>query len=330
MADAVMDQTDVAPLARQGSGLALLALLGANLLLALGPWFVRSTDVGPVAAAFWRMALALPVLSVLTLTLGDGRRIPPGAVLALVVGGGCLAVELSLWYIGLHHTRLANATLFATASSFLFPLYGFFIARALPSPTQGIGLVLAAVGATLLLGRSAELSSANIQGDLLCLAGGAIFTVYLIALERSRSVHPIAVLTIVTAAGVLPLLLAATLLGERVLPGNWAPLLLFAASSQILGQILMIYAVGRVPPLVFGLALLLQPLVSATIGWAVYGEQLGAVDVAGAASIAAALVLIQRRSSQQSRSPAAAAVGASSFGVAKALNRLAIRSPTRR
>jgi drug/metabolite transporter (DMT)-like permease len=91
-------------------------------------------------------------------------------------------------------------------------------------------------------------------------------------------------------------LMVALLLGERVVPTNWAPLLLLALSSQVLGQGLMTYAVVRLPALLFGLSLLLQPVITAAIGWSVYGEQLGVVDLAGAASIAAALVLVRRRS----------------------------------
>ena len=39
-----------------------VAAVVANVALAFGPMFVRLTDTGPVAAAFWRMALALPLL----------------------------------------------------------------------------------------------------------------------------------------------------------------------------------------------------------------------------------------------------------------------------
>jgi drug/metabolite transporter (DMT)-like permease len=289
-------------------------------MLGFGPWLVRIADVGPVSVAFWRMMLALPVLLGLTLALGAAERLRAGSVLTLVIGGACLAVELAFWYIGIHHTRLANATLFGVSSGFLFALYGFISARALPSPAQAIALVLAAVGAALLLGRSAELSISNLRGDLLRLAAGAILTGYLISLERSRSVHPVAALTIVTAAGVLPLLAAATLLGERMIPGRWLPILLLTATSQIFGQGLLTYAVGRLPTLLVGLALLLQPLISATIGWLVYHEKLGAIDVAGMVSIAAALVLIHRRTPGPSRLEATAGAGAS-FGIPTGSNR---------
>ena len=40
----------------------LAALVVGNVALALGPWFVRLADSGPVSAGFWRLALALPFL----------------------------------------------------------------------------------------------------------------------------------------------------------------------------------------------------------------------------------------------------------------------------
>ena len=53
--------------------LPLLAVVVANVALAFGPWFVRLADTGPVAAAFWRMALA-PHAAV---SAPDGMRLRP-------------------------------------------------------------------------------------------------------------------------------------------------------------------------------------------------------------------------------------------------------------
>ena len=39
----------------QASAWHFAALLLGNVMLALGPWLVRLTDTGPVAAGFWRM-----------------------------------------------------------------------------------------------------------------------------------------------------------------------------------------------------------------------------------------------------------------------------------
>jgi drug/metabolite transporter (DMT)-like permease len=56
----------------------------------------------------------------------------------------------------------------------------------------------------------------------------------------------------------------------------------------------MIYALGKLSPLVVGIALLIQPVVAGAVGWIVYGETLGAPDLVGIALVAAALVLVRR------------------------------------
>ena len=70
-------------------------------------------------------------------------------------------------------------------------------------------------------------------------------------------------------------------------------MLIFALSSQVLGQGLLVYSIGTLPPLVVGLGLLTQPAVAATIGWLVYRESLSTADIVGAVGIAAALVLVR-------------------------------------
>jgi drug/metabolite transporter (DMT)-like permease len=82
-------------------------------------------------------------------------------------------------------------------------------------------------------------------------------------------------------------------LGERLWPSDWTPLIILAVSSQVIGQGLLVYSIGTLPPLVVGLALLTQPAVAATVGWLAYGEGLSMTDLAGAAAIAAALVLVR-------------------------------------
>ena len=82
-------------------------------------------------------------------------------------------------------------------------------------------------------------------------------------------------------------------LGETVIPADWTFVVVLAISSQVIGQGLLVYAIGALPPLVVGLALLTQPAISALVGWLVYGETLQPLDWVGAAAIAAALVLVR-------------------------------------
>jgi drug/metabolite transporter (DMT)-like permease len=100
-------------------------------------------------------------------------------------------------------------------------------------------------------------------------------------------------LFIASAFGALMLLPFSLLLGEQIIPNNWTFVFVLALSSQVLGQGLLVYALGSLSPLVVGLTLLTQPAISALVGWLVYGETLGALDWIGAIAIAAALVLVR-------------------------------------
>ncbi|UZK68585.1 DMT family transporter [Sphingomonas sp. S1-29] len=271
-------------------------MIVANIALAFGPLFVRMADTGPVAAAFWRIALAVPILLVAAFALKE-RPIASARGLwgLLLFSGLAFAADLASWHFGIMRTTLANSTLFGNSATFIYPIYGFLIARMWPTRMQTVALLLAGLGAALLLGRSAELSPRNLAGDLFCLLAGVLYAVYFILMARARTTMlPVSALALSSVASIAPLLLFALLLGEQILPSQWTPLVLLALVSQVFGQGLMIYALGHLSPLVVGLALLIQPVVSATIGWVMFDERLGALDLVGAVLVGIALVLVRR------------------------------------
>lgn len=272
-----------------------IALIGANLALAIGPWFVRLADTGAVASGFWRLALAAPILTVLAMR-GGWRPVGLGRKLwiVLALSGLCFAADLACWNLGIMRTTLANSTLFGNSAILFFPIYGFFAARAWPTRSQGMALLLALIGAMLLMGRSYQLDPRHLFGDTLCLIAGVLYTIYFVCMARARdTMAPFPALALSTIASVVPMLFFAAALGETIMPHNWWPLLGIALVSQVIGQSLMIYALGRFSPLVVGIALLTQPVLAATVGWLVYGERLGLPDLIGGVLVAIALVLVR-------------------------------------
>ena len=272
-------------------------MLIGNVALAIGPWFVRMADVGPVASGFWRLALAIPFLFVIVRLSGQRfGRIGVGLWMATILAGAFFALDLACWHEGILRAKLANATLLGNVSTFLFPAYGFVVARILPGRWQTLAIALAATGTVLLLGRSYQLSPDRLAGDLFCLAAGLSYTGYMIAVDRARATlgtwPTLAIATVVAAVVLLP---AALLIEGPIWPHHWGPLIALAIGSQVVGQGLLVYAIGTLPPLIVGLALLVQPLVAAAIGWGIYGERLTAPDMTGALLIAIALVLVRRR-----------------------------------
>ena len=92
---------------------ALAVLVVSAAVLGLAPILVRLADAGPAAAAFWRLAFAVPLLLVLTARPrslggdgeGSGRPTKWMALAALF-----FVLDLSFWHYGIAFTSVANAT----------------------------------------------------------------------------------------------------------------------------------------------------------------------------------------------------------------------------
>ena len=277
--------------------LLLAALLAGNVALALGPWSVRLADSGPVSAAFWRLALALPFLALLA--RGTGQRlggIPRGTLALVALGAIAFGLDLASWHIGIERTRLGNATLFGNAGSIILLFWGFIISRTLPRGLEWLAIVLALGGAGILLGRSMEISTATLIGDLFCLAAGLFYAVYLLTLQDARKNIGGWSLLVWVSIFACPLLLAiAIALGEPVWPTDWTPIIVLSLLSQLIGQGLLVFALRHFEPLVIGLALLTQPAIAALYGYGVFGEVLGPLDMVGMGLLGGALVVARVR-----------------------------------
>ena len=276
---------------------AFVALLIGNVALATGPFLVRHAGVGPISAGFWRMALALPFLFLIAMMVRQPVRWPRAALVGgIAIAAFFFAADLAAWHAGILLTKLGNATLFGKLSSFLFAAWGLWLVRKWPSWMQGSALALAALGCALLMVSSAELSAAHLRGDLLAALAGLLYTGYLIFVERTRTeLSPLPLLFFASLFGAGMLLPAAALAGERLIPADWTALFALALCSQVIGQGLLVYALGHVPPLIVGIAMLTQPALSALLGWLYYRELLTPLDWVGATLIVAALILVRLR-----------------------------------
>ena len=275
--------------------LAFAALVAGNICIAFGPLLVRLSDTGPIATGFWRLALAVPILVLIGHKAGFRIRTMPIKLLGLVLLAGFLfAVDIVAWHIGIFQTKLGNATLLANCASLLLAIYGIYLARQFPPPMQVIAIVLAFAGSALLMGQSFELSPQHLQGDLLSLLAGLFYTLYLLAMIRVReTTESWSSLALASASAAVFLLIAAWVAGEQIIPTNWVPLLILALSSQVLGQGFLTYALPHFSPLIIGLALLLQPALSALAGWIAFNEAMTPLDYVGGAMVMAALVLVR-------------------------------------
>ena len=290
-----------------GPLLLLAMLLLGNAALALGPWFVRLADSGPIAAGFWRVTLALPLLFLFARVQEGAAPSPVSrkAAWAVALGGILFALDIASWHVGIQWTRLANAALFGNSGSLILLVWGFVAWRRWPASREWLAIAAALAGSAILLGRSFEVSLQTLVGDLFCLLAGLLYAGYLLILQDARkALGSWRLLARSSAASAPVLLLLALLAGEPVWPHEWGPVVILALSSQVVGQGLLVFSLRHFPPLAIGLALLTQPAVAALAGWFAFGETLGAIDAVGMALLAAALVVARARGESTGSLPA--------------------------
>lgn len=272
------------------------AMVLGSITLGIGPWMVRLADVGPLASGFWRTALATPILLLMMpLARQPVPRLGQGGWIFVLIAGAAFSFDLATWHLGIVRTTLANATLFGNTTSFIYAAWGFAIARQLPDRRAAMALALAFAGVALLMGRSYQLNPQHLGGDLLCIAAAGFYTVYLIAIGQLRDrLSPLSALALPTVIAATVSCVIAMTFEQSIWPANWIPLIVLAVTCQLLGQGLLVYAVGHLQPVVVGLCLLIQPVISAAIGWVAYEERLAMPDFIGALMIGAALILVRR------------------------------------
>jgi drug/metabolite transporter (DMT)-like permease len=277
--------------------LAFAALLAGNIAIAFGPLLVRFADSGPIATGFWRLALATPFLFFVGYRFGFRfSALGKSTIWLATIAGLFFGIDIILWHIGIFQTKMANATLFANCASLILVVYGIFVARKMPSKWESAAVLFAFVGAALLMGQSLDLSPLHFQGDILSLGAGLTYTVYLVLMMRVRqNTESWGALGMASAVAAVILLTASIVAGEQVIPTVWWPVMLLAFTSQFFGQGCLTYALPHFSPLVIGLALLLQPALSAAAGWLAFGETLTTMDFMGSALVMIALVLVRKQ-----------------------------------
>ena len=128
----------------EGIATAFLALCLGAVAMGISPIFVRfaAADVGPYASAFWRVALALPVLYA-WMRLDERRRAAPARARSFTVptllAGLAFAGDLFFWHLSILATTVANATFFATTAPVFVVLITWLVLRRAAGGTGDAG-----------------------------------------------------------------------------------------------------------------------------------------------------------------------------------------------
>ena len=288
------------PSSRPNSG-ALLALVAGAVAMGASPIFVRLTDVGPQASAFWRTALALPVLWLWMKFEERGTRAagPLRLDRSILLVGACFAGDLFFWHLAILNTTVANATFFAVTAPVFVVAGAFLFLGERADARMFAGLALCLAGGAALIGQSYQVAPGRLLGDFYGIVTAFFFGAYVLAVRHARSRHGAARLiflsTIVTAA---LLLVAALAIPQQLLPQSVesaSALLALAIVSQAGGQGLLAFALGSLPATFSSLVIFLEAVAAAGLGWIVLAEKLSIVQLSGGLLILAGIFIARPR-----------------------------------
>src|SRR5258706_13056162 len=263
---------------------AFLCLLAGACAIAFAPIFVRLADVGPVASAFWRCALAVPLLWMwiaMPPSPGDSAQLDAGGALSpkdrgeghsyapiLILAGLFFAADLGVWHFSIVYTSVANSTLLANLAPIVVTLDGWLVWRRPVTRTFLAGMVVSIAGMFVLVGPNFSAGGTRLLGDALGALTAVFYGSYMLAVKAARdagasTARVMAWSTTITAFVLLPLALIAP---QPFLPAGatgWWGLAGLALVTQVLGQGLIAYAFGPLPAPLWAVSRLLHPVMGA-------------------------------------------------------------------
>jgi len=288
-----MPQSDLPLAARRIDTIALAALLVGAVAVGASAIFVRLSELGPISSAFYRPFLAVPIVW-LWLALRPKANTKLRAASSkdyglLFLAGVFFAGDLAFWHLSLHHTSVANATLFANAAPVVVVLADWLLFRRSIGQVFVGGLVLSLIGGACLAGGSFALNPGNLLGDFYGIVTAIFLGSYLMAVERLRPVFSTATILFWTSMGTSAVLLpVAALSGETmvaVTAYGWAILLALAWVSHAAGQGFVVYALAHLPAGLAAVGLLTEPVAAAVLAFFILAEPITAWQTVGGAII---------------------------------------------
>lgn len=280
--------------------LAFAALLLGAAAIAFAPIFVRLSDTGPTASAFWRVALAVAPLWLWVRMSPRAERPRPLPWKPLLIAGLCFAGDLGAWHVSIVYTTVANSTLEANFAPIFVTLGAWLLFRQRVSRLFLIALGVTLGGAALLIGPNFALGGRALLGDALGVLTAVFYAGYMLAIksasERTTTASLMAVTTSVAAIALLPYGLATADVFLPQSAAGWLVLIGLALIPHVAGQSLIAYGFAHLPAAFSSVSLLLQPVLAAIYAWALLGEAVGPAQMLGGLVVLAGIYLAKRGS----------------------------------
>ncbi|MBS0581255.1 MAG: DMT family transporter [Proteobacteria bacterium] len=293
---------------------ALIALFAGALAIGSSGIFVRLSETGPTATAFWRGAFALPFLAV-WVVLERRRRAAARQANASVRdplflwAGVFFTGDLALWHWSLLLTSIAASTLEANCAPLLVSVFAWLLWGERPRLGFVLSLALAFAGMLLILAPKLGGGGHGLLGDALGLGTACFYAAYIMVVARLRARHDTGIVMFASTL-VFTVLLLPIALTQKFLPSTahgWWLLVGCALSAQVIGQSLIAYALAHLPATFSAVGLYVQVVAAAGYAWLILDERLAPIQLLGGAVVLLAIAFA--RSARRTLPPLSAGVG---------------------
>jgi len=267
----------------------LMAGLGAA-TISSSAVFVAESGASPVSTAFYRAALALPLLVLLAVL--EQRRHGPRPLaqrLRAALAGVFLAVDLILWTHAITDVGAGAATVLGNLQVLFVAGLAWLLWKERPSRAVAFALPVVMIGVVLVSGLLEKSASSQHPLAGICYGVGTsiAYAGYLLTLRRSSSTSahvagPVAESTAGAAVAALAFGLVFGGLGLHPLWPSIGWLLALALLSQTAGWLFITSSLPRLPAAVSSLMLLLQPAASLALAAVILGQRPSPLQILGA------------------------------------------------
>ena len=279
---------------------AYAALITGLFSIGFSAIFISLADAPGTVSAFYRMAIAavLVTLPFLNRTRQREKPLPAKGIRLALLGGLLFALDVSLWATGITISGASTPTLMANTAPIWVGLGAMiFFHEHLTTQFWG-GLVLAMLGALLVLG--ADLSQ-GLQfgiGTLLGLLAAVFYGAYYLVTQLGRVyLNTISYFWITVASASLVLLLINLALGNSLVGYNLQTYLAFlglGVIAQVLGWSSINFAQGYLPASIVAPTLLGQPVVTAFFAVLLLGESFTLAHILGGLLVLLGVYIVHR------------------------------------
>jgi drug/metabolite transporter (DMT)-like permease len=286
----------------------LTATLGAA-CISSSAILVTLADVGAVTTAFFRCALALPVL--VPLAVLEQRRLgprPPASRAYAVLAGLFLAIDLVLWNHAISDVGAGVATVLGNLQVLFVGVVAWIVLRERPDRRFLVMLPVVLTGVVMVSGMLGGHASGlrPMAGIGFGVATSAAYACFLLILRTTsgQTRHVAGQLADATFGAAAGAVVIGLITGGLQLDIPWPSfgwLLILALLSQTVGWLLITSALPQLPAAISSLLLLLQPAAAMVLADIVLSERPTLIQVGGAVMVCLGVLFVARAPGQASR-----------------------------